>query len=201
VSKEQAIIEAAEHEFMENGFEAAKTTKIAARAGVTHAMLHYYYRTKENLFNIIFEKKTELLKASLFTSFDNPDTPFLDKVRNSIEAHFDFLRANPNLPRFVINELISKPNCLKLFEKQIKRVAKMVMSRVKEEIEVEIAKGTINPIDPVTLMVDIASMNIFVFAALPLIRSFALESYVDEDAFLEERKKENVDIIIRRLTK
>ena len=72
-SKEIAILEAAEQEFLEKGFEAAKTTKIASLAGVTHAMLHYYYRTKENLFDLVFDKKTRLLKESMFNAFDNPD--------------------------------------------------------------------------------------------------------------------------------
>ena len=200
-NKEQAILEAAEHEFLEKGFEAAKTTKIASLAGVTHAMLHYYYRTKENLFDLVFDKKTRLLKDSLFYAFDNPDIPFLEKVQIGIEGHFDFIRANSSLPRFVLNEMIYKPKRLKLIEKKVKKIAASVSGKISEEIEREVKKGTINPIDPVTLMIDIASMNIFVFAALPLLRIFALGAYESEDAFLEARKKENVEIIMRRLKK
>ena len=111
-NKEQAILDAAEHEFLEKGFEAAKTTKIASLAGVTHAMLHYYFRTKEHLFDLVFEKKTRLLKESLFSSFDNPDMPFQEKIRTGMEAHFEIVRANPSLPRFVLNELIYRPKRL-----------------------------------------------------------------------------------------
>ena len=200
-NKELAILEAAEHEFMEKGFEATKTTKIASLAGVTHAMLHYYYRTKENLFDLVFDKKTRLLKDSMFSAFDNPDMPFLEKVQTGIEAHFEFIRANSSLPRFVINELIYKPKRLKLFESKIKKIATSVGGKVSAEIEKEVKKGTINPVDPVTLMIDIASMNIFVFAVLPLLRIFAVGAYGSEDAFLEARKKENVEIIMRRLKK
>ncbi|MDR1115915.1 MAG: TetR/AcrR family transcriptional regulator, partial [Tannerella sp.] len=82
----RAILEAAEHEFLEKGFEATKTTKIASLAGVTHAMLHYYYRTKENLFDMIFEKKARLLKESLFSAFDRQDLPFCEKIRVGMEA-------------------------------------------------------------------------------------------------------------------
>ena len=199
-SKEQAILEAAEHEFLEKGFEATKTTKIASLAGVTHAMLHYYYRTKENLFDLVFDKKTRLLKDSMFAAFDNPDMPFLEKVQIGIETHFDFIRANSTLPRFVLNEVIYRPKRLQLFEKKIKKIALSVSGKISEEIEREVKKGTINPIDPVTLMLDIASMNIFVFAALPLLRIFAIGDG-GEDAFFEARKKENVEIIMRRLKK
>ena len=200
-NKEQAILEAAENEFLEKGFEAAKTTKIASLAGVTHAMLHYYYRTKENLFDLVFDKKIRILKESMFSSFENPDIPFLEKVKSGIEAHFEIVRANQSLPRFVLNELVYKPKRLKLFEGRVKRIAASVSGKISAEIEREVKKGTINPIDPVTLMLDIASMNIFVFAALPLLRIFAVGAYESEEAFLEARKKENVEIIMRRLLK
>jgi AcrR family transcriptional regulator len=199
ISKEQAILEAAEQEFLDKGFEAAKTTKIASLAGVTHAMLHYYYRTKENLFDKVFEMKTRLLKDSLFISFDKPDMPFLERIQCGLESHFDFIRDNPGLPRFVINELLFKPKRLELFERKIRKVADGVIAGISEDMEVEIRKGTINRIDPVTLIIDIASLNVFVFVAMPLLRTFALESYGSEEAFLDARKKENVEIIMRRL--
>ena len=201
INTEQAILEAAELEFLEKGYKEAKTTKIASLAGVTHAMLHYYYRTKENLFDVIFEQKTKLLKESLFNSFDNPEIPFLEKIRLGIEMHFDFLKANPLLPRFVINEIINKPERLHLFEKKIRKIANNFMDKVSAEIEREAANGTIHPIEPLSLLVDIASINVFVFAVLPLIRNFAIEPYSDEEAFFEARKRENVEIILRRLKK
>jgi len=201
ISKEQAILEAAEHEFLEKGFEAAKTTKIASLAGVTHAMLHYYYRTKENLFNMVFDKKVRLLKESIFSLFENPDMPFFDKVRVGIETHFDFIRDNQHLPRFVINELLYKPKRLMMFEGVIKKIAANALVEISKEIDKEVKKGTIVPIDPVTLLLDIASLNIFVFAALPVVRILATGRYESEDAFFEARKKENVEIIMRRLKK
>jgi len=200
-NKELAILEAAEQEFLEKGFESAKTTKIASLAGVTHAMLHYYYRTKENLFDLVFDKKIKLLKDSLFTTFNNPDMPFLEKVQIGIEAHFDFIRANSSLPRFVLNELIYRPKRLKMIENKIKKIISSTGKEIIAEIEREVKKGTINPIDPIALMIDIASLNIFVFAVLPMLRIFAVGAYESEDAFLEARKKENVEVIMRRLKK
>jgi len=198
-NKEQAILEAAELEFLDKGFESAKTTKIALLAGVTHAMLHYYYRTKENLFNKIFDEKIALIKNSLFVFFDDADMPFQEKVKCSIEAHFDFLRANDKLPRFVINELIFKPKRLALLEGKIKKAGGHLLNAISKEIDAEVKRGTINPIEPVDLLLDIASLNVFVFAAMPLLRAFAVDRYGDEEAFLDARKKENVEIILRRL--
>jgi len=200
-NKEQAILEAAELEFLDKGFEAAKTTKIASLAGVTHAMLHYYYRTKEHLFDMVFEQKVNLLKDSLFVLLENQDIPFLERVRKSIETHFDFVKANPALPRFVMNELIFKPKRLALFERKIKQMGGQVLDGIAKEIDAEVKRGTIEPIDPVNLLIDIASVNIFVFVAMPLLRNFAVTPFGSEEAFWEARKKENVEIIMRRLKK
>ena len=199
MNKEQAILEAAEIEFMDKGFEAAKTTKIASLAGVTHAVLHYYYRTKENLFDKVFEKKINLLKGSLFVYFDMPDMPFLEKVQRAIESHFDFLKANADLPRFVVNELIFNPKRLVLFEKTIHKIGNHILNNISKDIEAEVKRGTINPIKPIDLLIDIASVNVFVFIAMPVLKTCAVKEFGHEDAFLEARKKENVEIIIRRL--
>lgn len=61
-STESRILAAAEGEFLDKGFDGARTTTIAARAGVTHAMLHYYFRTKGQLFERIISSKIEQLK-------------------------------------------------------------------------------------------------------------------------------------------
>lgn len=55
---EQAILQAAETEFLDKGFALAKTTEIAKQAGVTHAMLHYYYRTKEKTVRAGFSRES-----------------------------------------------------------------------------------------------------------------------------------------------
>lgn len=68
---EQAILQAAEKEFLDKGFALAKTTDIARAAGVTHAMLHYYYRTKEKLFERIFQEKVQVMSRSLCATFED----------------------------------------------------------------------------------------------------------------------------------
>ncbi|MBQ9888196.1 MAG: TetR/AcrR family transcriptional regulator, partial [Bacteroidales bacterium] len=90
-STENRILEAAEAEFLEQGYDGARTISIAERAGVTHAMLHYYFRTKEQLFHRILEEKVDALVHSVITAFTNPGKPFLQRIEEGISAHFDFL--------------------------------------------------------------------------------------------------------------
>ena len=95
-NKEQAILEAAEQEFLNKGFAGARTTSIAEAAGVTHAMLHYYFRTKEQLFERILDEKMRLMSRSVLTAFGQPDLPLPERIRDGVESHFDFIAANPD---------------------------------------------------------------------------------------------------------
>ena len=199
-NKEQAILEAAEQEFLEKGFEASKTTKIASRAGVTHAMLHYYYRTKEKLFDKILNNKIQLLKDSIFELLQDNGSPFPERVRTGIEIHFDFIAANPKLPRFIINELIYNPARIKLREEILRKSGRRILGKIQAEIDREAERGTIRRVSARMLMLNIASLNIFTFAALPVVRLFAMADDEDEKAFFAARKQENVEVIMRWLT-
>jgi len=198
-SKEQAILEAAEKEFLEKGFDSSKTIRIAALAGVTHAMLHYYYRTKENLFNVVFDQKINLLKESLLPLFQNRDLPLLERIKVGMETHFNFIAANPDLPRFVLNELIIKPKRRDMVVNKLKTILQQLIDQLQFEIDSEVERGYIDPVEAITLLIDIISLNIFVFAVLPILPSVYQPFYKSEKEFLEARKKENVEIIMRRL--
>lgn len=199
-NKEKLILQAAENEFMTKGFDGAKTTSIAKSAGVTHAMLHYYYRTKENLFKKVFEEKLTLIANSIVSSFTNPNLPLLERLKLGIQIHFDFLVQNPNLPRFIINELVSRPDRRQIFEQRIKNLSSIVIPSLQKELDDEATKGEIEKINAFDLILDIVSMNIFVFVAFPLLESFVILPN-EKDKFLENRKQENVEMIMRRLKK
>ena len=65
-SMEQAILEEAEKLFLEKGFALTSTTEIAKRVGCNQALVHYYFRTKDNLFNTIFRTKIQSLLSAYF---------------------------------------------------------------------------------------------------------------------------------------
>ena len=195
---EKLILEAAEAEFIEKGYGKSRTTEIAKRAGVNHAMLHYYFRTKENLFEVVFKKKDKLMSEVLLFSF-TMDLPFLEKIKKGIEDHFDLLAKNPGLPNFIFNEIAHDDRLRTLFVNVIKEKAKAIRDSLKQEIDNEVEKGTIRYIDAYDLLFSIVSLNIFVFIGKPLVLGI-LE--LDEDQFLrflEHRKQVNVEIILNRL--
>ncbi|EKC60388.1 TetR family transcriptional regulator, partial [human gut metagenome] len=118
-NREDAILRAAEQEFLAKGFEGARTTSIAKAAGVTHAMLHYYFRTKEQLFERILDEKLQLMSQTVLSAFGEPGLPLAERLRNGIGRHFDFVAENPDLPRFIVNEVFARPERYELMRRRI----------------------------------------------------------------------------------
>lgn len=196
---EALILQAAEREFLEKGYSGAKTTSIAQAAGVTHAMLHYYFRTKEKLFEKIVADKMDKLKRVMFGVIGNPDLPLRERIKQGVEQHFDFIAENPHLPRFIFNELHEHPERLDPVKHSIATIAATAISTLQNEIDRKAASGECRPVDARMLMLDIASLNLFPFIAAPLISSSFGKLFEGRDEFLEMRKKENVRTVLGKL--
>ena len=200
-SKEQQILAAAEQEFLTKGYDGARTTSIAQAAGVTHAMLHYYFRTKEQLFERIVDEKFETMSHSMFAIMGDPSLPIVERIKGGIEAHFDFIAANPLLPRFVINEIISRPERYKLLYKRVGSVIDNVYCGLQFEIDRSAERGEIEWVDVKMLLISILSLNIFTFIAYPFMEPLMGELMADREGFLAARKAENIETILRRIKK
>lgn len=196
---EALILQAAEREFLEKGYSGAKTTAIAQAAGVTHAMLHYYFRTKDKLFEKIVADKMDKLKRVMFGVIGNPDLPLRERLKQGVEQHFDFIAENPHLPRFIFNELHEHPERIDQVKNSIATIAATAISTLQNEIDLKAAKGECNQVDARMLMLDIASLNLFPFIAAPLISSSFGNLFEGRDEFLEMRKKENVRTVLGKL--
>lgn len=200
-SKEQQILAAAEQEFLTRGYDGARTTSIAQAAGVTHAMLHYYYRTKEQLFERIVDEKFETISDSMFAIMGDPSLPIVERIKGGIAAHFDFVAENPLLPRFVINEIISRPERYELLHKRIGDIIDNISNGLQSEIDYAAERGEMEKIDIKMLFISIMSLNIFTFVAYPFMEPIMGELMADRERFLAERKAENIETILRRIKK
>ena len=104
----QAILKAAEELFLEQGFEQTTTKQIAQRAGCNQALLHYYYRTKDNLFVQIFEEKAKFI-ATHFLDINSTAQTLEERISQMVELHFELFRKNPRLVPFLLKEVLSDP--------------------------------------------------------------------------------------------
>ena len=199
LNAEQTILEAAEAEFLEKGYGNAKTVAIARRAGMSHSMLHYYFRTKENLFQRIFLQKIQTL-SGIFENIWEKDLPFAETLRLFMEEQFNFVAKNPQLPRFILNEVVSnETNRNLLFEVLAPKVS-VIFQKFNERLINEVLSGRVRPITLPNLMMNIFSVNIAVFVALPMLQK--IFPVTGDDAltnFLNERRESNVQFILNAL--
>lgn len=195
---EQAILESATKLFLEKGFKATSTTEIANEAGCNQALVHYYYRTKDRLFEAIFEKKMRFFIQSLL-QIEKEDLPFLEKLSKRIESHFDTIHENPKLPLFLFNEINSNPKRMEQLREKLGEIPGTVFYKMQAEIEAEVASGNIRPISVYDLLMTIVSLNIMVFIAEPMFRTITRISEEDFIQLRQRRKKENVHIILSSL--
>ncbi|MDU1890830.1 MAG: TetR/AcrR family transcriptional regulator [Dysgonomonas sp.] len=199
LNTEKVILEAAEAEFLEKGYGSSKMLAIAKRAGVSHSMLHYYYRSKENLFQTIFLKKIQVISSSLGGIFDQ-QLSFFETVRLIIEFQFDFVANNPKLPRFILNEIASNENnralLLSLLAPQIKSISEKLENMLTKEID----RGSIRPITVYDLIMNIVSMNVSTFIAMPIVRDlFSLKDDKLVQDLLDKRRESNIQFVLNAL--
>lgn len=196
---ETRILEAAEKEFFEKGYAGARTTSIAEAAGVTHAMLHYYFRTKDKLFERIVAEKINLLGDIILSAIGDEDLPLEERIRQGIERHFDFISANRGFPKFIVNEVLTRPEHIELMKQNALHIVNNLLGNLQREIDENASQGLCRPVDARMLLIDIVSLNVFPFMAAPLVYGAIGNSYGDYNEFLAERKKENVETVLRKL--
>lgn len=196
---EELLLKTAEEVFIDKGYAGAKTTEIAKRAGVTHAMLHYYFRTKDNLFQTIFEKKIAAFKGSLKGFVFKPGMKLREILEGLVGAQFDFLAASPGLPRFILNSMQDHEGLrsvvLNTFLSELAEIAVPLQAAIDQEA----SNGNAEQISARDLMFDIASVNAFLFTAYPMSYEMGRALYGDEETFLKARREENVRLILRRV--
>lgn len=199
-NSEQAIMAAAEELFLEHGYNLTTTTMIARQAGVTHAMLHYYFRTKEHIFIKVLDKNlNEMMSA--FQPVMKKGAPFWESMESGISTYFDFLERHPKLPAFLYDTVRFNPELVDRYKPRIRSTIKKIAGFHCRMITEEAAKGAIRDVDPVQLMIDIATLNLSAFMLLPT----AQQLFDDEmsEGHLHEciqlRKKETVELIRSRL--
>lgn len=198
---EQKILEVAEKLFMEQGFTATTTAKIAKEAGCNQALVHYYYRTKEQLFERIYREKMQLMVTSV-TSINTSGSTFEEKVASIIEAHWDFLSKNPLIVWFALRENLNGSTALvNLFMKEIRPKAAVAFSKLEEDLNEEIKNGNISPISIYDLLLTVISLDIAHFVIMPFYNVIMDDKETSVKQVLDNRKSEVIKTVLARLKK
>ena len=198
LNMEQKILDVAQELFLDKGFDKTSTTEIAKKVGCNQALIHYYFRTKENLFLKIFEVKFKVF-ASAFLNMKMPETDFIENLRNMISTHFDILAKIPKMPLLLLSEIAGNKERLRLFKDALGFIPKQIFATLDTDLQSEIAKGNIRQISSMDLMMNILSLNVFLFASLPLFSEMLEFDEEQKKQFIEHRKQEIIETIISSL--
>ena len=187
------IAESARKLFVKKGLKRTTVRDIAAESGVNVAMVNYYFRSKEKLFDTIFEEAFTILFEKIFHLVDS-DLPFFELIREWIYSYYDMLFEYPDLPIFVLTELAVNPQKLskKFKEKNPNKLYMKLFRRIKEEE----TKGTIRPVPIPDFLLNVISLSVFPFAVSPIANEFLNMSEDNYMKLMDKHRDYVVDFVI-----
>lgn len=192
---QKIILVAARQIFAKKGLAGARMQEIADSAGINKALLHYYYRNKEKLFEQVFQEALQKIFRPL-GSFLLDDSELFQKIRNICRLYNEFLNEYPFIPNFVMNEANSDPSrIINMLD-----VEGVVEGKEKTLIQINqaVEEGVIRPIDPRELVLNIVSLSIFPFIGKPLFNEL-LYKEADINVVLSKRSEQVADFIIQSI--
>lgn len=181
LSTEEKILISASKVFTEKGFSGTRTRDIAEEAGINLALLNYYFRSKEKLFEQVMKAKIVLLFGQILPIITDEKTTLEEKIDLTTEKYINILSKNPNLPVFVISE-IQKKNSELTSIIPIRKVFNnsSLIKQIKEK------RPDMNPLH---FLVTFLGMTIFPFVAKPIFNAFQIIKDDEFQQFIEERRK------------
>jgi len=184
ITTEEKILKAAESIFLRDGYDGSRMQDIADEAGINKALLHYYFRSKDKLFEHVFDLKIGAFFPKADGIFDL-EVSFIEKIGLLIEGYINLLRQNPYIPLFVLNTVNSK-------EKGdfIKKMPVGLMQKLALNYFVELQKGKVRSINPVQFIMSLMGMCVFPFLARPILLNAFDADHKAFDALMEQRIEE-----------
>lgn len=169
LSTEEKIKKAALKVFTKKGFAAARTRDISEEAGINLALLNYYFRSKEKLFEWVMMEILRNFFRGLTSIFNDETTSIEGKVKLFVTEYTMLLKQQPDLPLFIFHELRMNP------EKFASRIGvKLIFnSFFFRQIRDGIASMEIAPAHPLHYLINMIGMCVFPFIAAPLLKQGA----------------------------
>lgn len=191
---ENQILMAAREVFIAKGFEGARMQEIADQAGINKALLHYYFRSKENLFDAVFSEVAIHLFPAVRQLLES-ELAIKEKITFFVQIYLKMLHENPYIPAFVINTLNTNPD---RFLKYIRQSGLNPLS-LQQQIDEEAAQGLIRKTKAEHLLVNIIAMCLFPFIARPIVQNIFNMKDEEYQLYLETRQSEIIDFVLKSI--
>ena len=191
---EQRILDAAHAVFVRRGTAGARMQEIAAEAGVNQALLHYYFRNKEQLSQAAFERAARGFMPAVVQLIAS-DGDLEQKVERIVELELDHLSRAPYLPGYIIGEVTHQPARAAQLIAAVtgqapQEVGPRVLGALRHQIDARVKAGTMRPIAPEQFIVNLMALCIFPFAVRPMLQ--AMLGFDDRrfEQFITRRRQE-----------
>ncbi len=186
ISTEEKIKEAAREVFHKKGFAATRTRDIAEEAGINLALLNYYFRSKEKLFNIIMIETLSDFMEKMFDILNSEKTTLEDKVQQFSESYIDLLIIEPEVPVFILSEIRNNPKLL-LEKIPVKKV--LLNSMFIKQHQEAVAIGKIKEPNPLHFLMNVLGLIVFPFLMSPMLKQVNSLSEEGFNQLMKQRKK------------
>ncbi len=179
-STEQKIKEAARTLFTQKGFAETKTREIAEKSGINLALMNYYFRSKQKLYDIIMEENMASFKQGISDLFGRTDLDAYQKIERLANYYIDEFIAHRDLPMFIVSTIYSSTEMDFVNNEQdmISKSRKVFVNQIKDLI----AQKKIKPIHPAHVISNLIGLIIFPFMIGPLLKKRA---QINEKEFVE----------------
>lgn len=197
MTKEEEILQAAEEEFFRNGYEATTTDTIAKRAGVTHAMVNYYFRTKEKLFVQILDNHVYGLLQSL-KPLMKADGNVAKVAIEAAKVIFDAFNADRLFPFLVVDTVRKHPDFLLRYRETVLSLCMGSMEMHKQRLKKCISDGVVRECTMDDIYYNVLTLSISPFLDIPMMEDIVGLSPERIDLFLAARREDMVKVLEAR---
>lgn len=190
-STEFRIVEAAKEVFILKGYDGARMQEIADAAIINKALLHYYFRSKDKLFERVFHEIFTTAFFSIAEVLEGADT-LEDLISSFVSYYVSMLKKQPYLPNFILHELNRNPSMVV----ELIKSSGMNRSRLIQLFVRETERDDIRTFNPIHIIVNVLALSIFPFVASPIIKGFIFDGNEDDfDNFIDERTTHIISFI------
>ena len=193
---EESILRAARKVFTGKGYAGARMDDIAKEAGINRALLHYYFRNKAKMFEVVFEERFKEFFSGLMGILQS-DLELKEKINAIIDHDITMISKHPDLPLFILQEVNQNPERLKSFIQKLGAKPGSILNEFSNQVKAEVKKGSIKEITGIQLMMNILSLCIYPFIARPMIQFMNGLSDKEFDALMQNRKNEVSEFILK----
>ncbi|MDZ4666504.1 MAG: TetR/AcrR family transcriptional regulator [bacterium] len=182
LNTEAKIKQAAQAVFMRKGYAATRTRVIAEESGINLALINYYFRSKENLFNLVMLDCMKGFIGGLKQILNREDLSLEEKLGEIVAHYLSMFKSQPDLPLFILHEIRHNPN-------GIVNTLGMKQTLTKSHFYQQLKAEGPPKIDPMHFLMNIIALTVFPFIASPL---FKIVGDLDDANYMKmmnDRKK------------